>query len=202
MGVTLPVLINDLQENLVINTIKDLFPDMDVAVIQLLLDQIVTVRKNSQQPTTSAKSALLELASAEPLKGQKALSSCFVPLATEAFTFYFTGGPPEQGNPKLSMNKVELSYDADLQTWAGFPMTGGQVYLLEADFAPSLLQFSTPQTLLSTLGNSKLIPVSKASQTAKVHKAISHVAETYRNLCLGIEELQYMARGKARHTMG
>lgn len=193
-----PIIVEDLVQALINNTIRTVLPDLDPSIIPVLLSSII--RLPGLLPDSDSESAmdvLQGLSKAEQAKTD-VLDVYFTPGSTDVYTLSLVKVEEEEDtededededeDPVLSVNGITLTLDEN-DVWT-FPMRGGQSHRLVGNFAPSRLLWSTPKSMTSPFADGMLLPADKADRAEEVLQAVRRAASICDATKLTADELR------------
>ncbi|KAK1958584.1 hypothetical protein LY78DRAFT_726532 [Colletotrichum sublineola] len=184
-----PIIIQELTETLIFNTVQTLLPDIDPKLVHVLLSNVVKVSPGQGEENQEFALAALQRLIDHIQDRDEKLDAYFTPNASDTFILSYKKSPV----PKLTVNGVTIPFKADTESWKPFPMTGGQSYHFVGNFLPSELLWSTPRSMVSTFADGMLSPARRGDTVNKIMAAVKKVARICQMYRLGVEELTYFA---------
>lgn len=193
MKLAAPIVISDLLQNLILDAIKTINPNLDVPIISMICE-LVKVASEDGKTVETASAALkhiLDPTIKAPIETE--LNAFFTPSTTDDYTLSCIGSL-EQKSIALTVNGIHMPFDPEKKTFQSFRMTGGRTYLLQSDIAPSQFLWSTPKVLPTAFMEGMLLSAPKMRRWAKIQSAVGRVATICGTTNLAVEEVQYVSR--------
>lgn len=193
-----PSIIETLLDKVIINTIKDVVPDLDASVLHMLLTDGIRFEEDQGSYeliiTTLRKLCHTDTSLGPP---DEPLDAYFTP--TESGTLTFTWESKEgTGTRFIDFRIDDRPFRLDDQP-ANVPLVAGKVYHLDGNFTPSELFWSTSKSVKSNFAENVLIPTRTAAVMSLVLDYIKRAATTCQLHQLTAEEIRVFSRTPARN---
>lgn len=196
-----PAIVQDALTTSILNTVKDLVPDVDISIISNLLTDTVKVSMNQDSVSESAMAALKFLSlPVESTTQARTVDAYFTPTTTDNFKLHFTG--TSNSIPSMTINGIEIPFNAASKTWADFRMNAGQAYLLQSGVACSDISWSTCKSMMTAFKDEDFLPSKTIQRADLVLGAIHRAVSICQTIKLTTAELEYINRpGRMEHEI-
>ena len=186
-----PLLRLRLTNELILETTKTLFPELDISLVRFLLSEVVLVGT----PGRSALDALSNsLATNNAALNGSSIQAYYTPASTDFYRFYV---PDPQGTnrPTIALDGTVLTFEPGNQGWISneFPLFNGQGYLLtraNGNFASCT--YSTRRTPSLPFGSNVLLHQQTITSCNNIVLSALHAAHLITKFKLDLSEVTYM----------
>lgn len=182
-----------LTNELILETTRTLFPEIDISLVRFLLSEVILVGT----PARPALDALSNsLATNNAALNGPSIQAFYTPASTDSYRFYV---PDPQGTnrPTIALDGTVLTFETENQGWISneFPLVNGQVYLLtraNGNFANCT--YSTRRTPFLPFGSNVLLHQQTITSCNDIVLSALKAAQLITKFKLDLSEVTYMQR--------